>query len=351
MKRVGFLYEKLCNRDLLVAAFKCASRGKKKKAYVIPYLENMDYYVDLLLKWLTNKTLVLSDNPKKTIYEKSAQKTREIIVPKFFPDQVVHWAYCIVMRPIFMKGMYKWNCGSIEGRGIYYGIERVYKELQKDKARYILKTDFKKYYQSINTEKLLELVKRKIKDEDMIWLTKLILDNGGDGLPIGYYTSQWFANFYLQNIDHFVKEELRVPFYIRYIDDLVFIDSNKKRLHNTKNKLDEKLANEHYSIVIKDNWQVWKKDTRPMNFLGYKIVGNQKRMRHRAWIMLNRIPRKVEKVGYCTVKRAESFISRLGWLVNCSNGIRYYLEKIKQKLSKGEACKIVSLYQKKELAI
>ncbi len=351
MKRVGYLYEKLCNRELLELAFKKASIGKRNKRYVKPFLDNRDKYIDLLLKWLQEGTLRLSDNPHKTIYERSARKSRDIIVPKFFPDQIVHWAFCLVMKPIFMKGMYKWNCGSIEGRGIHYGIERVEKWLKEPKTKYILKTDFRKYYPSIDINKLMELLERKVKDKKMLWLAKLILENGAPGLPIGYYTSQWFANFYLENIDHYIKEELHVPYYIRYIDDLVLMDSNKKRLHNVKRKLDEKLDNENYYLTIKPNWQLWRKDSRPLDFLGFKLLANQKRLRARSWIALNRVVLRVQQVGHCSVKRAQAYISRLGWLMRCSNGINYYIENLKDIIPKGQACKIISLNSKKEAKV
>lgn len=351
MKRIGYLYDKLLDKELLALAFKEASKGKKNKKYVKRFLDKQDYYIEKLYGWLKDGTLRLSENKHITIFEASANKTRDIVVPKFFPDQVVHWAYCIVMRPIFMKGMYRWSCGSIKGRGVHYGIRKMQKELLKPNAKYILKTDFRKYFQSVNKDKLLELVERKIKDKRMIWLTKLILDNGGDGLPIGYYTSQWFSNFYLEQIDHFIKEKLKAPFYMRYVDDLVLIDSNKKRLHHDKKVLDKKLEKENYSIAIKPNWQVWKKDSRALDFLGFRLKDNQIRLRQRSWLMLNRIPKRTKQEGYCTLKRAEAFISRIGWLMKCSNGVRYYLENIKQTLSKGECCKIVSLYNKKEATV
>lgn len=348
MKRTGYLYERLCERTTLEKAFAEASRGKKNKRYVKPYLNRQDYYIDKLQQWLKNGTLKLSENKHKTIYERSARKAREIVVPKFFPDQVVHWAYCIVMKPVFMKGMYIWNCGSIKGRGVHYGIKKVQKIQSNPKAKYTLKTDFKKYFQSIDIDKLMELLALKIKDKRMLALSEQILKNERNGLPIGYYTSQWFSNFYLERIDHFVKEKLRVPYYIRYVDDLVMWDSNKRRLHGAKRKLDDILRTKHYHITIKNTWQVWRTNTRPLSFLGFTICGQRKRLRRRAWYELNRTVRLVRKRGYCTIHGARSILSRLGWLVRCSGGVRYYSKHIKPIISKGEACKIVSLYDKKK---
>lgn len=350
MKRIGYLFDRICDTENLKLAFKMASQGKKNKKYVRPYIENQDYYIALLQKWLREGTLKLGGNKHKIIYEHTVKKTREIVVPKFFPDQVVHWAYCNALKPVFMKGMYKWSCGSIKNRGIHYGINKVQKVLKSPKAKYILKTDFRKYFQSVNKDKLIELLGRKIKDKKVMELTKLILGDE-NGLPIGYYTSQWFANFYLESIDHYIKEIRGTPFYFRMIDDMVLMDSNKKRLHQTKVLLDAKLEKEMYKISFKPNWQLWLKDSRPLDFLGFRIRGNQKRMRKDNFYRLSRTVRKCQKRGYCTVHSARSILSRLGWLFRSSNGINFYVKVIKPIISKGEACTIVSLYDKKLGAI
>lgn len=348
MKRTGYLYDRLCERKTLEQAFKEASRGKTNKLYVRPYLERQDFYIDKLQKWLKEGTLVFTPNKHKTIYEHSARKTRDIVVPKFFPDQVVQWAYCIVMRDVFMKGMYKWNCGLIKGRGIHYGIKQAQRINANPKAKYTLKTDFKKYFQSVSVDKLLELLALKIKDKRMLELSEKILRSEPSGLPIGYYTSQWFSNFYLERIDHYIKEKWRVPYYVRYVDDLVFWDSNKRRLHWVKRQLDAVLVIEKYHVVIKKNWQLFRTGSRPLDFLGYAIVGNRKRLRKHAWYELNRTVRTVAKRGYCTIHAARSLLSRLGWLMRCSGGVQYYTKQIKPTISKGELCKIISLYDKKQ---
>lgn len=193
----------------------------------------------------------------------------------------------------------------------------------------------------------MELLALKIKDKRMLELSVKILRNERNGLPIGFYTSQWFSNFYLERIDHYIKEKLHIPYYIRYVDDLVMWDSNKRRLHAAKRKLDDVLRDELYKLTIKKNWQLWRTGTRPLSFLGFTLYGDRKRLRKRAWFELNRNVRLVRKRGYCTIHGARSILSRLGWLMRCSGGVAYYSKHIKPIISKGEACKIVSLYDKK----
>lgn len=81
----------------------------------------------------------------------------------------------------------------------------------------------------------------------------------------GNYTSQWFANFYLQDLDHYIKEELKVPYYVRYMDDMVLFHRNKKELHKIRAKVEEFLQKE--DLKLKENWQLWKTDSRPIDFL------------------------------------------------------------------------------------
>lgn len=83
---------------------------------------------------------------------------------------------------------------------------------------------------SVKPHYLMAMFRRKIKDEKFLALIEAILTNGGDCLPIGYYTSQWFSNFFLEGFDHFVKEELKIKYYVRYVDDMVLADTNKRKL-------------------------------------------------------------------------------------------------------------------------
>lgn len=100
----------------------------------------------------------------------------------------------------------------------------------------------------------MSLLAKHIKDRYVLNLLNTIVESGGDGLPIGYYTSQWLANFYLQGIDHYIKEELGVKYYVRYVDDMVFFDSNKRRLRHIIPLLTAHMLNEGYGLTLKDNW-------------------------------------------------------------------------------------------------
>ncbi len=111
---------------------------------------------------------------------------------------------------------------------------------------YILKADIKHFFDSVNHEVLLDILKRKIKDNRILWLTNIILKNFDDrikGMPIGNMTSQFFANVYLNELDYFIKRKLKAKYYIRYVDDFVILHENKNVLETYKEKTTRYLKN------------------------------------------------------------------------------------------------------------
>src|SRR5690606_12549309 len=121
-------------------------------------------------------------------------------------------------------------------------------------TKYCLKMDVKKFYPSINNAILKRMFRNKIKGKNCLWLIDTIIDSN-EGQPIGYYTSQWFANFFLEELDHLIKEKLGVKYYIRYVDDLVLLGPNKKKLHKVRNVVEQYLHS--IGLRIKENWQVF----------------------------------------------------------------------------------------------
>lgn len=348
MKRVGYLYEKIISVENLNVALNKACRQKRNKYFVKKILDNRDYYIQKLHEDLAAENYNLHSNITKTIRERSSQKQRELTIPKFFPDQVIQWALCLQLTPIFMRGMYHYNCGSVPRRGGVYGKKYIDKILRNDKkARYVLKLDIRKFFQSVSIEKMKELIRRKVKDLKALRLIDAILDNGGSGLPIGYYASQWFSNFYLERLDHYIKETLGIRHYIRYVDDMVLIDNNKRKLHKARLQIAAYLEGNAYNCTIKRNWQLWRTHTRPLDYLGYRFYPSKTLLRKRIFYAINRRIRRVRKRGYCTVRSARVLASGMGWLWRIPSGRHFYLSRIKPVISHGEIARIISIYDKK----
>ena len=345
MKRVGYIYEKIYDKDNIRTAIYKAAKGKSAKRNVKFILDNIEVYVDKLHNELKNETYRLSENRIKYIKDGPRQKERIITVPAFYPDQVIHWALTLQIQSVMSKGMYYYNCGSVPGKGAIFAKKYVEKAL-KTNPKYALKIDIKKFFPSISNEKLKQLFRRKIKDDKALKLIDAIIDNGGKGLPIGYYTSQWFSNFYLEELDHFIKEIIRIEYYVRYVDDMILFSNNKRKLHQTKDMIEEFLAGNEYRIRIKDNWQVFQVSKRPIDFCGYQMRTGLTKLRKHIFIRLNRCSRKLSKKT--TLKNARSLVSMLGWLMHATNGKSYIQKHINSRTDVDALKRYIGRIQKYE---
>ena len=345
MKRIGFLYEKICSEENIRLAIRNSSKGKKNKRYIKRILDNEDAVVQKIKQLLTEKSYVLGNYRQRVIFDNSSHKERLITIPRYYPDQIIHWAVIQVIQPVLAQGMYEFSCGSIPGRG-GKAVKKYLDRVLKKKVKYVLKIDVRKFFPSINHEKLKEMLAKKIKDRDTLDLLYAIIDSGGQGLPIGFYTSQWLSNFYLQDIDHYIKEVLHVKYYVRYVDDMVLIDTNKRRLKEAKAELDNVL--ESYGLSLKDNWQIWKIHSRPLDFVGYKFYRNFTRLRKSLFYHLTKVVRDIKHKGL-NILRARRYISLIGWCKRIAFK-HYYLANIKPIIKKRTAKAYISNYDRRVCA-
>lgn len=346
MKRVGYLYEKMCDLSLIRYAIRKAAQGKTYKHYIRKVLQNEKAYALRIQEMLVKQQVKLSPNRQITIFDRSCNKERIITVPKFFPDQIIHWVVMLVIEPIIMKGMYRFNCGSVPNRGGMEAKRYVERAIKDEKIKYVAKLDISKFFNSVKPKYVMEMFRNKIKDENVLRLIEAILRNGGDCLPIGYYTSQWFSNFFLEGFDHFVKEELKIKKYVRYVDDMVLLDSNKRKLHKAITRINEYLHT--IGLKLKDAYQVWKVDSRPIDFVGFRFYRDKTLLRKKIFFRLCRRVRKVRKTEYISVHQAQGILSLLGWLSHI-NAWKFYKERIYPYAPKWELKNIVSHHAKKLL--
>lgn len=336
MKRVGNIYQKIIEYENIKMAVLKASLGKRNRKYVANRLRNIDETVKAVQEILGRQTYVPSPYTVKKILDGANQKERTIHKPRFFPDQIIHWALMLQLQPVIMKGMYQYCCGSVPGRGTSYGQKALRKWLDKDcrGTKYCLKMDVSKFYPSIDVEILKQMFRRRVKDTKCLWLIDAILDSGGYGLPIGNYTSQWFSNFYLQGLDHFIKEILRAKYYIRYVDDLVILGPNKKKLHKIRKEIDAYLDKIH--LTMKGNWQVFPVRSRAIDFLGLKFYASKTTLRKRNYLRIRRRFNKIAKKPSLSYSDACAVVSYWGWLKR-SDSYRLYNETLKPKVNINEA--------------
>lgn len=326
MKRYGNLYSQISNIDNIKKAIICASKEKQHRISVIKVLDNIDRHAQIIQDMLVNKTFSPSPYKEMKIYDGARKKERIIKKPKFFPDQCVHWSLMLVVEPLFEKRMYKWSCFSIKGRGIHYAKNYV-KGALKDKknTKYAYQLDIKKFYPSIDNELLKLKLRKMFKDEDVLWLFDTIIDSDR-GLPIGNYTSQWLANYYLQDFDMFVKHDLKLPYYVRYADDVLMFSSNKKYLHKCRKSVEKFIHQE--KLAIKPNWQVFKVDSRPIDFIGFQFFRDHIILRDNLYLRIKRRAKRIGKRKCLSIKDAHSMTSYWGYIVN-SNSHKFYYDEIK----------------------
>ena len=317
MKRIGNLYESIISLDNLRLADEKARKGKTKSYGVIHHDKHRESNILALHEALKNKTFKTSEYDVFNVYE---PKERIIYRLPYYPDRIVHHAVMNILEPIWMS-VFTYNTYScVKKRGIEGCARRVEKIIRKYKGKplFCLKIDIKKFYPSINHDVLKGIVRKKIKDNNLLWLLDEIIDSA-DGLPIGNYLSQFLANLFLAYFMHYVNEVLRIDA-TEYADDICFFSDSKEKLHEAFKEISRYLAD--LDLKVKSNYQVfpiaknrYDKSGRALDYVGYKFYREQKLIRKsikknfcRHVARLNKrtppLPPKEYKQGIC---------SWLGW--------------------------------------
>jgi len=257
MKRHKSLYSKLCSDENLFLAYSRARRGKSRKQSVIEFDKNIEEN----LQELKEELVSLSYEPKNLKRFIVRDPKTRVIHASAFRDRIVHHAIVNLLEPIYEKIFICDSYASRKNKGTHTAIGRLDKFKQQvsqnglivnDKNPYLnknsvqgyfFKADIYHYFDSVDHEILIGILEKKIKDEKLIILIRKVLLNfnsaiTGKSMPLGNYTSQFFANVYLNELDYFVKHELKAKFYIRYVDDFIILHRSKNRLEFLKNKID-----------------------------------------------------------------------------------------------------------------
>ena len=325
MKRVGNLYEKIIDRQNIETAIYNASKRKRNRPDVVKVLRGIDKHIEEIRVMLTRGEYIPSPFIEQSIVDNSSGKIRTIQKPKFFPDQCVHWAVMQIVEPILSKGMDYYCCASVKNRGGKRGQSAVKKWLKNDprNTKYTLQMDISKFYPSIDQDILIGLLHRKIKDAACMQMLISIIRSIDSGLPLGNYSSPIFANFYVQGLDHHIREKLGAKYMVRYMDDMVIFGPNKKKLHKMRKAISAYLGN--LRLTMKGNWQVFKTDSRPLDFLGYRFYRDRTTMRRRNALRIRRRVKKVHKKRELTFEDAAAVVSYLGWIYHSNS--RYFYKK------------------------
>ena len=319
VKKIKNVYPLIYSTENLVKSQYTSQKGKKNRGEVKAFNDNLNDNLSILYSLLRDETFEPGIYRTKKIYD---PKERDIMIAPFFPDRIVHHCIINVLAPhwyhIFIGNTY----ACIKGRGTHKCMEDVHRALITDRigTRYCLKIDIRKFYDNVDHSVLKQIIRYSIADESLLSLLDKIIDSNGKekGLPIGNFTSQYLANLYLAYFDHWVKEELGVKYYYRYMDDIVVLGEDKAWLHYILDSFALYLGAE-LKVEIKPNWQIFPVDDRGIDYVGFKQ--NHYGILLRKGILL-RFYQKLEKTKEKYQIKDETdikhlFPSEYGWVVRC----------------------------------
>jgi retron-type reverse transcriptase len=257
MKRYGYLWPEITAYENLWAAAKKAQKGKRFRDNVLAFNYNLE-----------KELLLLQNELKFQTYSPGAYKTFHVREPKPrlisaapYRDRVVHHALCNIIIPIFERTFIADSYANRVGFGNHRALKRFTQHLRS--SQYVLQCDICKYFPSIDHGILKDIIRRKIRCPETLWLIDTLIDWSNEqetcieyfpgdnlltplsrrrGLPIGNLTSQFFANIYLNGLDHFVNEKLKIGKYLRYVDDFALFSDNHSMLTEARLAIEDYLA-------------------------------------------------------------------------------------------------------------
>lgn len=321
-KRKGFLYDRMLDRGFIKEVILKACKHRYDRTDVARVIRNIDAVVEKVALILENDNEYYpSRYHERRRFDESSQKYRTIRTVPFNPDCIIQWLIVEQLKSVFMKSMDHWCSASIPGRGgshVYRGIKRFIKHHPKS-AKYGAQADVRHYYDTIDIRKLMQLLRRRIKDERFLRLVEKVVrassEDGNTGIGIGYNLNQWLANFFLEEIDRLIRKDGSVKFYARYMDNMTFIGSNKRKLRKLLKKINEALHS--IGLELKHDWQIFPIKSRTIQAVGYRYFANGKIiLRKRNWLKFRRqilrISRKQKSKKLIPPKQARAFLSRFG---------------------------------------
>ncbi len=327
MKRVNNIFQGIISIDNLNVADVKARKGKSEQYGVKVHLKNRENNIQALHEALKAGMFKTSQYTTFTILD---PKERQVFRLPYYPDRIVHHAIMNYLEPIFVDCFTADTYSCIKKRGIHAGANAVKRALRDvPGTKYCLKLDIKKFYPSVDHDILKQLLRRKIKDRQLLRLLDSIIDSA-PGLPIGNYLSQYLANFYLSYFDHWIKEIKGVKYYFRYADDIVILSNSKEYLHDLLKDISQYLQVE-LKLTVKHNYQVFPVESRGINFLGYVF--------YHFYTLLRKTIKKSFARAVFRNKNRLTIAAYWGWAKHCNsiNLLKKLFNEIVQRTG-GNAC-------------
>lgn len=330
------LYPEVTRFDNLLGAYRKAALGKRGQPHVAAFEFRRE---DNLLQ-LQRELRERSYRPGSYYSFYIRDPKHRLVSAAPFRDRVVHHALCNVIEPLLERTFIGDSYASRLGKGTHPALDRA--QFFARRYRYVLQCDVREFFPSVDHACLREILARKIADPGVLWLIGAILDNGAGvlrneytmvyfpdddlfavnrprGLPIGNLTSQFWANVYLNELDQFVKRELRCPAYLRYVDDFLLFSNSKPELWAWKNGIRERLA--ALRLTLHERSSTVYPVTNGMPFLGFRIYPDHRRLKRRNGVAFARRLRG----WHGAMARGEMDLEELtrrvrGWVAHAAHG-------------------------------
>jgi len=322
---VNGLWDGLVDFENVYRGYLAAAKGKRYRNEVLSFKKSLEENLFSIIKDLKENTY--KPLPLRQFW--IIDPKRRLISAPAFRDRVVHHSLIRIIEPVFEKRFVKESFACRVGFGTHAAMKHVHHCTKLARREwggyYVLKCDITKFFPSVNHEVLKKAIRRSISDRRVLRLIDIIIDSHGidnqvgTGIPIGALTSQLFANIYLDPMDHYLKENCRVKYYARYMDDFVIISRDKEFLRELLGKIAAFLSG--LKIRLNPKTEIFPAK-HGIDFCGYRIWPTHIKPRKRTVKRAKKRLKKMAKVYRENPKIYEhakaSLQSFLGYIMHCN---------------------------------
>lgn len=368
-KEYKYLYQKMLSEDLIRKAYRKLRKGKTRRKEIQYIDAHLDEEVQKMREMIINTKPPGVEVPHPELAYKPCKRTPKVICEHgkhrkiYMPEIHEQWLHHIivqVLEPIIRATAYRFSCGSFPKRGAHFGKKQIEKWLRSDPkgTRNFAKIDIRHFYDNIRLNILMRELAIRIKDEWFLYIIWLCLKDFKRGIPLGFYISQWLANYLLEPLDRLVTKTLGITKYIRYMDDMDLHHQNKKVLHNALREI-RILLGRRFRLKLKRTAQVckfWyqsKKRTigRPLDFMGFLFFRNRTVIRKRIMLKATRLAGRMSRTAAAGKKffkrHVSAMLSYMGWF-SCTDTYDCYKERIKPFVEIRNLKHIISKIQRRK---
>lgn len=327
MKRAKNLFPQIISFENLLISAQKARRGKKFQSQPLLFHHCIEEELIRLQEELATGTYLPGEYRSFAIYDTK----KRIISAAPYRDRIVHHALCAILEPIYEPVFIHHSYACRVGKGTHAAVDQLTRHMKR--YSYFMQLDIQRYFPSIDREILKRLLERKIGCSETLNLISTILDNSppesssreGAGLPIGNQTSQFFANVYLNPLDHFIIENLKCEAYLRYADDFILLSNDKSELHRMKAEI-ENFLKESLNLNLHPLRQRVAPVSESASFLGYRVFPSHRRLlAANGWAFVRRLY-QMQKQYRSGLMSQEQIRSRaMAWIGHAAHADTYGL--------------------------